>query len=296
MSLQNFDLSGYEDFLKPDCDRLKFIQNKLNSYGLDSVVLNIEGKNHLYVKFPEASYNAAFKIKTIVAHYDIAPKTSGANDNSSGVFALLDLAKNLSTYNSFHNVRVIFTDGEEQITGGVRSQGAYSLSEHLRKTHVTEDNVFVVDSVGRGTVAVLTQTDLPLRAPEQLKKSLNTLVERTKEILRVSCPSSWVSLPAPFSDNAGFVATGTAAVAITLLPKEEATEYANALLRIKNLAAAVSNRSVDDPKTPGYVYRENMPTTWRLFHTEFDNYLSLTKESFPVIQKILWEIAQLKIF
>ena len=42
-----------------------------------------------------------------------------------------------------------------------------------------------------------------------------------------------------------------------------------------------------------FKYREKMPLTWRLFHTEYDNFLSLTPESFKIIEKILEKLLPL---
>lgn len=295
MIIQGFDARGFEDFLKPNCDRLKFIQARLAEYSLDSAVLCLGGKKHLFVKFSSQCYNPMFKIKTVVAHYDRVLNTSGANDNSSGVFALLDFAKYLSLYRGAHNVRLIFTDGEEEGSQGVKEQGSFALAEHLLRSGLGNDDVYVIDSVGRGSVAILTKTQLSENTNSAFYKRFTSLYNRGKELLQKSC-NSWIEFPAPFSDNAGFLAKGIPSIAITMLPKEEASDYANNLIRVKNLAAAVANRKVDDPKTPDYIYRESMPKTWRLFHTEFDNYLNLTPESFLVIQKVLRNLADEKIY
>lgn len=118
----------YSEFLKTDCDRKEFIQRKLLSYGLNSSVIVLDGKMHIYVDFPKSGYSPKYKIKTLVAHYDRVKGSSGANDNSSGVFALLEAAGRIAAMTDVHNVRIIFTDGEEDGRYGIVSQGAFSLA------------------------------------------------------------------------------------------------------------------------------------------------------------------------
>ena len=79
--------SEFQEFISPACDRAAFIQNYLAKAGIECPVMQIEGKNHLYVKFPRQQYDPMFKIKTVLAHYDRIG--CGANDNSAAVFCLL---------------------------------------------------------------------------------------------------------------------------------------------------------------------------------------------------------------
>ena len=86
--------SSFQNFIAPDCDRAAFIQNYLNNAGLEAPIFQMEGKNHIYVKFPQAQYNPTFRIKTVIAHYDRIG--IGANDNSAAVFCLLEWAVKLA--------------------------------------------------------------------------------------------------------------------------------------------------------------------------------------------------------
>ncbi|MBP5448089.1 MAG: hypothetical protein J6X95_08400, partial [Treponema sp.] len=76
----------YEIFLRPNSDRASFIQTYLGARGVETAVIGVDGKRHIYVKLPRQGYDATFRVKTIIAHYDIAPDSPGANDNSSSVF------------------------------------------------------------------------------------------------------------------------------------------------------------------------------------------------------------------
>ena len=139
--------SDFSKFLAMDCDRLDFIQDYLYRRDVESVVMPVDGKNHIYVKFPSSQYNPLFKIKTVIAHYDRIG--IGANDNSAAVFCLLEWAVRLSKEKDFHNIRLLFTDGEELSEEGVSSQGAYSLAQLFKKLSITDDDNFVFDSSGR---------------------------------------------------------------------------------------------------------------------------------------------------
>ena len=268
--------SSFKEFIAPDCDRATFIQNYLKSAGLEAPVLQMEGKKHIYVKFPQLQYNPAFRIKTVIAHYDRFPGSPGANDNSAAVFCLMEWAAKLaksavvstsSTTAQFHNIRLIFTDGEELgAAGGVAEQGAFPLAQVFRRLGITNDDIFVFDCMGRGDVPILTQTILPRKAPVRFVKDFTALEQRAATLLQASANGRWFCLPCNYSDNASFIANGIPAVAITMLPSAEVT-------------AAT---------------RGETPLTWQLLHTAGDNLASLTPQSFEIFHNILNNLAALK--
>ena len=255
----------FEKFISPECDRAAFIQNYLKAAGLEAPILNMEGKNHIYVKFPQAQYNPAFRIKTVIAHYDRIG--IGANDNSAAVFCLLEWAAKLAVRSQFHNIRLIFTDGEELgAAGGVAEQGAFPLAQVFRRLGITNDDIFVFDCMGRGDVPILTQTLLPRKAPAKFVKDFGELEQRAAKLLQTSANGRWFCLPCNYSDNASFIANGIPAVAITMLPSLEVT----------------------------VATRGEIPETWQLLHTPGDNLASLTPQSFEIFHNILNNLAALK--
>ena len=296
-----FNSDSFQKYIASDCDRLSFLQNYLSEQGVSSSVIPLGEKKHLYVNFPSTAYNPMFKIKTIISHYDRVAGSPGANDNSLANFALADFASTLCKSRQVHNVRIFFTDGEELGAEGVSSQGAFALADLFRKLGIVNDDVYVFDACGRGEVAILARAGLDSKIAGQFKKKFLDLYERTQNLLRKSMPNSWMTLPVPYSDNAGFLACGIPAVAITFLPKDEVSFYYSNLMADKNLEKAVMNCRIDsEPKNATdlsiqkFKYIEKMPKTWRLFHTEYDNYLSLTSESYVLIKKILMQIAEAK--
>ena len=276
--------SAFKDFIAPDCDRASFIQNYLNATGLEAPIMQMEGKNHIYVKFPQAQYNPMFRIKTVIAHYDRFPGSPGANDNSAAVFCLMNWAVKLAksavvecpqsgriettaACAKFHNIRLIFTDGEELgAAGGVAKQGAFPLAQVFRRLGIMNDDIFVFDCMGRGDVPILTQTILPPKTPARFVKNFSALEQRAATLLQASANGRWFSLPCNYSDNASFIANGIPAVAITMLPSQEVT-------------AATQGQQ---------------PQTWQLLHTPQDKLASLTPQSFEIFYNILNNLAAMK--
>ena len=150
----------FQQFIAADCNRALFIQNYLKKYGIKAPIMPIDGKNHIYVTFPLNQYNPAFKIKTVIAHYDRVPDSPGANDNSAAVFMMMEWAVRLKKIAGFHNIRMIFTDGEELGSSGVNQQGAFALAALFKKLGITNDDIFVLDCMGRGNIPIICETNI----------------------------------------------------------------------------------------------------------------------------------------
>ena len=298
----------YRKFLEPQTNRRDFILNWLSARGVRTAVMPIDGHEHIYVVFPKESYSPLFKIKTVIAHYDIFPGSPGANDNTSSVFSLMNWAVRLFKSGIQHNIRLIFTDGEEIASGkqdfsasqfqpqlaSVSAQGAFGLANVFKRLNIVDDDVYVFDCVGRGTVPVLSKSFIPKNAGQKFKENFFSLESRISQILRSSCNGKFVSLPVPYSDNAGFLAHGIAAVAITMLPVDETNEYMFNLVRFPYLEEFILNHKVP-PATEKSFLEKMIPKTWQKFHTQHDNFESLTEESFLLMEKILENLALLKI-
>lgn len=294
----DFNSKEFAAYLEPEAPRADIIQNFLKDHGVDSVKTVIDGKNHILVQFPSKMYNPQFKIKTVCAHYDRVAGSPGANDNSAANWMLMDWAVSLASMERFHNVRIFFTDGEELgWNTGVNEQGAFGIASIFKRLGFTNDDVYVFDSCGRGEIPILARQTFPDNSSQTFLRNYNDLYERTQNILRRSCPGRWMSLPVPYSDNASFLACGIPAMAITMLPAQEAALYSRELLSDKNLENAVMNRAVSKKErefseTPEYSYKERMPATWRMFHTQADNLSSLTPGSIRVMGNLLRTLAE----
>ena len=293
-----FDSDSFQKYIESNCDRLSFLQKYLSEKGVPTSVINLEGKKHLYVNFPSTAYNPMFKIKTVISHYDRVEGSPGANDNSFANFVIADFAAEIFASKKPHNIRIFFTDGEELGAEGVSSQGSFALADLFRRLGISGDDVYVFDSCGRGEVAILARAGLDTKIEGNFKKRFLNLYERTQNLLKNALPNFWMTLPVPYSDNAGFLACGIPSVAITFLPKDEVSFYYKNLMADKNLEKAVMNCKIDskiknptDLSIQKFKYQEKMPRTWRMFHTEYDNFLSLTQESYDQLKKILRELS-----
>lgn len=285
----NFLPDEFQAFLEKDCNRCQFIMQRLSEAGVKSTIVSIGESKHILVQFNRTAYNPMFKIKTVLVHYDRVANSPGANDNSAAVFQIMDWAIRLSKYQGVHNIRIFFTDGEE--IGSVTEQGAFGIATKFRNLGILNDDVYVFDCCGRGDVPILSKAgsnsgDIVFR------KKFNSLIERTKKLLRDVSPQKWLSLPMPYSDNAGFIACGIPAVAITILPEQEATLFLRQLQKHKDLETAVIKNA--STQQSDYEVTEKLPITWRMLHTEQDNCASLTPEAFKLMNQLLDSLAELK--
>lgn len=284
----------YEEFVSFSCNRMDFILKRLKEKKVKAVVMPIEGRNHIYVVFPQRCYNPMFRIKTVIAHYDRFPESPGANDNSSSVLALIDWAAELNEM-PFHNVRLIFTDGEELCANekaSVNSQGAFGLAAVFRRLNLTKDDVYVFDCVGRGTIPIIADVVVPTKTNHNFIKRFSKLKERTENLLKTSC-GHFLCLPVGYSDNAGFFANGIPALVITFLPEDEVQKYMENLIAFPELANFVRNGKKSNFCDKS-ILEEKLPVSWQKLHTPMDNIESLTPESFLIMKKILTNLAQLK--
>lgn len=280
---------AFKDFISHTCNRTRFIQDYLKAGGVESAVMSLEGKNHIYVKFPPQHYNPMFRIKTVIAHYDRIG--IGANDNSAAVFCLMEWARGLALRQaqgpqgtqgphvaqgsrgalgaqntSFHNIRLIFTDGEELGAGGITEQGAFPLAQTFRKLGITNDDIYVFDCMGRGDVPILGAAKLPPNVSTRFLTAYSQLEDRTKQILKSVANGKWFTLPISYSDNASFIANGIPAVVITMLPSPEVQQ----------------------------VLASQIPDTWKFLHTPNDNLDSLDPAAFEIFFKIINQLANQK--
>ena len=293
------DHGDFQKFIAPDCDRRQFILDMLKDFGVPAVPLSLEGAHHILVKFPPSAYNPQYKMKTVLAHYDRVDTSPGANDNSAAVFQIIYWARRLLRFPGFHNVQIIFSDGEEMGgSEGVSEQGAFGIATKFRSLGLTQQDVYAFDCCGRGDFVILSQAGMG-KGSIPFQRQFNSLVERTEDLIKSVAGRKWAPLPVPYSDNAGFLACGIPAVAITLLPAQEVVSYLRELKQHPGLQAAIMKSSQNQevgarkikPLEP-YQVQEKMPITWRLLHTEYDNLASLTPESFPLMEALLDALAK----
>ena len=302
--IRNPSSSLFTSFLQTGIDRQAFISAWLAAHEIPHTVVELAGKRHIIVRFPPEGYDPRFRMKFLVAHYDRAGDTPGANDNSAACYQLMLFAGQLKD-RTCHNIRILFTDGEEAAgTAGISGQGAYALGSGLRALNMTDTDVYVFDACGRGDTLILSSAGLsgkrgsPVR--ERLGPFLAGLHDRAAEMARKAAPGAWMTLRTPYSDNAGFLAAGIAAQVITILPHGEAERLLACLsgdagadgakgFSLAELETAITtNRPVKD----GSPLALALPETWRLMHTGADTASTLTAPAFVLLSRFLNALAE----
>ena len=294
--LLNSDL--FKAFLKKDLNRCDFISQWLSAHNVPHSIVNLAQKKHIIIKYPAQFYDKNFKMKTLTAHYDRAPDTQGANDNSASCFILMNFAKKLCSYTRPHNIKIIFTDGEEAGAAGLKEQGAYTLGTGLKKLKMDGDDIFVFDMCGRGDTLILSRSGIFGRDKAKTKR-LDELHKRAGLLAQRACPNQWLSMLTAYSDNAGFIAAGLFAQVITVLPRKEAETLLHCLPKEKltgqnkTAMGELTDMVIKNQKPPqGSPFEKIIPFTWQLMHTADDKIETLNSEAFTLTEKYLTALAE----
>ena len=294
--LLNSDL--FKAFLKKDLNRCDFISQWLSAHNVPHSIVNLAQKKHIIIKYPAQFYDKNFKMKTLTAHYDRAPDTQGANDNSASCFILMNFAKKLCSYTKPHNIKIIFTDGEEAGAAGLKEQGAYTLGTGLKKLKMDGDDIFVFDMCGRGDTLILSRSGIFGRDKAKTKR-LDELHKRAGLLAQRACPNQWLSMLTAYSDNAGFIAAGLFAQVITVLPRKEAETLLHCLPKEKltgqnkTAMGELTDMVIKNQKPPqGSPFEKIIPFTWQLMHTVDDKIETLNSEAFTLTEKYLTALAE----
>jgi len=104
-------------------------------YKCQNVIASLNGTN--------PSSDAVF---VLCAHYDTIGDSPGANDDGSGVAAMLTIANICSKYSFNHTIRFVITSGEEV--------GLYGSYDYARKSYERDENIVEViniDTIGNTT-------------------------------------------------------------------------------------------------------------------------------------------------
>jgi len=109
----------------------------------------------------EAVVNGTSGLKEIVlvgAHYDTVPGSPGANDNASGIAAILELARLLSSRNSTREIRLVAFANEEPPFFRTRYMGSRVYASRSRKQGEDIVAMLSVETIGHYSHAKGSQT------------------------------------------------------------------------------------------------------------------------------------------
>ena len=284
------DSPFFSAFLEPAADRRAFITERLAAQGIPYRTVTLQDKTHIVITYRQSAYNPHFKMKTLIAHYDRAAGTQGANDNSAACIQLLLFAQTLLQKRDAHNIRIIFTDGEEAGADGIKNQGAYRLGQGLRALSMQQDDIFVFDMCGSGDTLILSESGIYGRE-KQKTATLMALHRRCRIYADAACRGRWLSLPTAYSDNAGLISAGLTAQVITVLPRAEAELLMRYMPRSEALQRCIITNAHVPPDSP---LAAVIPQTWQRMHTPQDRLETLTPQAFILVDKMLRYLAGVK--
>jgi Zn-dependent M28 family amino/carboxypeptidase len=280
----------FEEFTKRAKTRLLVLKSILTEHAIPFTPVVISGNTHLIAGSGKKiiSHNAPGEREIVlVSHYDCVDGSPGANDNAASVFMLIDAAIKLKKNN--FPFRIIFT-GKEEISGseGIKSQGSYSLACGLREAGFSGSLFFIFDACGTGdTLVISTLADTLLKdadgeAAAETNNMFSILRTRSLDAAARTQKNSYILMPTPFSDDAGFLRAGLAAQTITVLPAAQARYFA-ALARSNplNVLAIISREQ--------QVKRDKLviPKTWQNMNGPQDTLEKLTTNHFADVVKFI---------
>jgi hypothetical protein len=286
----------FKKFINLEADRFGLLKELLEEAKLDFKVVTLSGNRHFFIAppLPEEEFLRR-RLTVLVAHYDRAPGSPGANDNSAGVFLLIQTALKLQAEKAF-NWLIIFTDKEELGSGeSIQSQGAYTLASGLRDAGLENAYIYSFDACGAGdTLIISTTVELLLKGngsgpgKEKIRQSVQELRGRALEIARNLSMRKVLLIPTPFSDDAGFFRAGLAAQTITMLPSDECIRLVSVLRKNPLFADALVSREVQDTHD-----RRLIPETWRSLNGPGDSHLRLTPQHFRIVTRFAEALCRL---
>jgi hypothetical protein len=297
---ENAPYHRFNDFLAPGADRFGILGNLLEEleFGYSSIVLGAprgRKRRHFFVLphrgqgFPPGEFPAV----VLVAHYDRAADSPGANDNSAAVFMLLEAGLRMRE-DALRNWLIIFTDKEELGPGeGIRDQGSYGLARNLRETALRDCRYYIFDACGSGdTLIISTMTDHLIKnetgpGAARTMRVVKTLREGALKTARKLMMDRVLLVPTPFSDDAGFLRAGLAAQTITVLPAGEAAGLASLLRSKPAYINALISREAKTTAAP-----LPLPETWRSLNGPGDSPQRLTPKNYPRVVQFACELCR----
>jgi len=282
----------FMEFISPQANRFTILKEIIMEAGLDHTVLEIAGNRHFVVAPPPQTEKYLRRPPSIlVAHYDRAAGSPGANDNSAGVFLLLETAIKLKNTND-KNWAIIFTDKEEIKPGeSIQTQGAYTLAMGLKNSKMENPKIFCFDACGTGDTLIISTTAQYLlkkdRGSKVLQEAVLELQKLALDTARNLGMKKALLAPTPFSDDAGFLRAGLAAQAITMLPSTECIQLVAELRKNPDFADTLITAKLRHDNRDKFI-----PETWRCLNSPSDSHLRLTRENFRTVVRFAEELCR----
>jgi hypothetical protein len=275
-------------FLKPGSERLVLLASMCTARSLPFHIIKTGRSRHLMVKLGKGR-----PALVLAAHYDRAPGSPGVLDNSCACLQLLEFAARYDgkAQRKAPPILVLFTDGEElQGNAGIESQGSYVLARALHAATrsrlpgakaATLPPVLVLDVTGRGEQLIFSSA--PRELLERGALGTSRLAEGHRGLVDLAlraASASGLPLPLgvrlPWSDDLGLVLGGIPALAVTLMPADEARAYEAAITSLP--AAVIPSRA-----SLGQAW----PPTWAWLHGPADDEKLAEESAFALMSRFL---------
>ncbi|MBN1242710.1 MAG: M28 family peptidase [Spirochaetales bacterium] len=296
-----WDPAELESFLDLRADRMAALEKMLDGTGARTRRVRLADCDHLVTRF-NGSVDPAVRKRILVAHWDRAPDTPGALDNSAACLQLVALVRRVAARGGDPGLLVLFTGAEERAAGGAKDQGAFALGRALASLAGPRPAVFAFDVTGRGDVPIVSQSPGELLGRGGLgagrqAREFSLLRDAAWGVAREASGGAARKLTAPWSDDLGFTLGGLPAVALTLLPRDEADRLETGIE-----AAREAGRDVGLSAYPGdshvsgaAVLGDAWPATWRLLHGAGDDASALEPSAFALMARIMDGLAALRL-
>ncbi len=182
---------AYREFLKMGL-KAEFFEWEMEKFADRNVIATLPGKTNYTI--------------IVCAHIDTVEDAPGADDDGSGVAAVLAIAKALRYYNFANTIKFVLFSGEE-----VGTYGSYNYARHMYEKGEKIIGVFMLDMVGYATTGKggrYIRIFKPHRSDE-LVENIKSTAERYKDILDMEIE---VVPNYPGSDHEAFVEYGYDAI------------------------------------------------------------------------------------
>ena len=272
----------FHRFLEPDADRFGLLMDALAGVGVEPRPVELAGGRFIVVAPRREGFDQRYRVKAVSAHYDRVPGTPGALDNSA---ACLQIWKFLSAGPDSFNTVYVFTDREELSGGDPAGQGSYFLGKAMAGLGFGVPWAFPLDVTGCGDTLVLSRASEGLggdgRVPAGLLSEVESMAGGVSRLMAGRARLCRARIP--FGEDLGYLLAGIPALALSVLPRDEA-----ALLEPEpgfgNMPAWASLAR------PG----GRRPRTWRTLHGPGDLPSLYTEEAFGLAERLLGRLAAWK--